>query len=179
MRISKSCKKSASPMTRCNTPLIQICDTTTQIKLDLGSCGVCATKPAALLLRKGGCTEWETVCEPPRDNPCCGVIDNRPVYWGSKRAVEKPKPSIIYPLHEIDPTGLSVFVLDGKLKELGYGRWHAIVLLADDGTLPSYRPAEEMDYMATDITFDIDYVHNVLGLQSISVSTMQANLGDC
>lgn len=165
-------------MLRCHVPLITICDTTTEIKLDLGSCGICATTPAALLLRKGGCAEYETVCTPPK-NPCCGVIDNRPVYWGSKRSVEKPKPSIIYPLHEIDPQGMSVFVLDTKLKELGYGRWHATVLLLDEAQIPAQRPLQEKDYFATGITFDIDYVSYILGFNSINISVTQPNMGGC
>lgn len=179
MRISKSCKSNKSPISRCHVPLIEICDTTSQIKLDLGSCGVCSTKPAALLLRKGGCVEWQTECVPPPDQSCCGVVDNRPVFYGSKRSMEKLKPSIIYPLHEIDPQGMSVFVLDGKLKELGYGRWHAVVLLADDGTLPANRPVQEMDYKATELVFDIDYVEYKLGIGAITTESLQPNLGEC
>lgn len=178
MRISSYKGRCSPPMQRCHIPLIEICDSTGQIKLDLSSCGVCAETPAALLLRKGGCAEWMTICEPPRTE-CCGVVDNRPVYWGSKRAVEKPKPSVIYPLHEIDPEGMSVFVLDDKLKELGYGRYHAVVLLADDGTLPAVRPVQEMDYKATDIVFDIDYVEYRLSLAGIITKNLQPNLGEC
>lgn len=179
MRTSRLCDSNRNRISRCHVPLIEICDSTSQIKLDLGSCGGCATTPAALLLRKGGCTEWETVCEPPRSNPCCGVVDARPTYWGSKRAVEKPKPSIIYPLHEIDPQGMSVFVLDSKLRELGYGRYHVVVLLADDGTLPADHPVQETDYRATEIVFDIDYVEYKLGLGTIATESLQPNLGEC
>ena len=179
MRTSRLCNNNRNHIRRCHVPLIEICDSTSQIKLDLGSCGGCSTTPAALLLRKGGCTEWETVCEPPRSSPCCGVVDARPTYWGSKRAVEKPKPSIIYPLHEIDPQGMSVFVLDGKLRELGYGRYHAVVLLADNGTLPADRPVQETDYRATEIVFDIDYVEYKLGLGAIATESLQPNLGEC
>lgn len=179
MRTSRLCNSNRNHIRRCHVPLIEICDSTSQIKLDLGSCGGCSTTPTALLLRKGGCTEWETVCEPPRSSPCCGVVDARPTYWGSKRAVEKPKPSIIYPLHEIDPQGMSVFVLDGKLRELGYGRYHAVVLLADDSTLPAAHPAQETDYRATDIVFDIDYVEYKLGLGAIATESLQPNLGEC
>lgn len=179
MRTSRLCNNNRNHIRRCHVPLIEICDSTSQIKLDLGSCGGCSTTPAALLLRKGGCTEWETVCEPPRSNPCCGVVDARPTYWGSKRAVEKPKPSIIYPLHEIDQQGMSVFVLDGKLRELGYGRYHAVVLLADDGTLPADRPVQETDYIATEIVFDIDYVEHKLGLGAIATESLQPNFGEC
>lgn len=175
MRIS-NCNRAYKPISRCHTPLIAICDTTTQIKLDLLSCGICATTPSALLLRKGGCTEWETVCDPPRTD-CCGVVDARPVFYGAKRAVPKPKPSIIYPLLEVNPEGLSVFALDGKLKELGYGRYHGIILLAD--TLPTHRPPEEADYTPTDIRFDVDFTPYRLGLGTISVSYVQPAEGAC
>lgn len=163
MRISKSCNRHNNVMGRCHTPLISICDSTSQIKLDLGACGLCSPTPTSLVLQKGGCTEWETVCEPPRKDPCCGVVDNRPIYWGSKRAVEKPKPTIIYPLHEIDPQGMSVFVLDGKLKQLGYGRWHATVFV---------------DNQPTDIVFDIDYQAYIPSLQGIETATLSP-MGVC
>lgn len=153
---------------RCFTPLIEICDSTSQIKLDLGSCGVCSTKPAALLLSKAGCPEWETICEPPPDQSCCGVVDTRPAYYGSKRVIEKPKPAVVYPLHEIDTEGQSVFVLDGKLKQLGYGRYNARVLL---GEPEAYEP--------TDLVFDIDYVASVGGIGAISTETLLPNQGEC
>lgn len=178
VRISKYCSSFNSPLSRCHVPLIEICDSTTQIKLDLGSCGICATTPTALLLKKGGCIEWETICETPK-NTCCGVIDNRPPFFGSKRAVEKPKPSIIYPLHEIDPQGLSVFALDGKLKELGYGRWHGTILLTYDHKMPNKLPISETDFIPTEIIFDVDYVQYKLGVQSIAIETVQPNFGAC
>lgn len=178
MRISKSCE-SSNVIRRCHTPLIEVCDTTTQIKLDLSSCGVCMAKPAALLLRKGGCVEYEVECVPPPPQPCCGVIDARPTYWGSKRAVEKPKPSVLYPLHEIDPEGMSVFVLDGKLKTLGYGRWHAQVLLLDKDNTPSNRPLQLADYVATDLVFDIDFIPYKMGLGAIKTESLAPNLEEC
>ena len=171
MLIMKSYNHSKT-MRRCHTPLIEICDTTTQIKLDLGSCGVCTAKPAALILQKSGCVEYETVCDPPVKTPCCGVIDNRPAYWGNKRTVEKPKPSVIYPLHEIDPQGMSVFVLDSKLKELGYGRYRASVVITD-------KPIKDMSFTPTGVEFDIEYMGHSMGLNSISVETAQGNIGDC
>lgn len=172
----KSCGNFNGVGSRCHTPLIEICDNTSQIKLDLGSCGLCSETPAVLLLRKGGCREWETVCEPPRSDTCCGVIDNRPVYWGSKQVIEKPKPSIIYPLHEIDPQGMSVFVLDDKLKKLGYGRYHASILLVDgDTTIPTLG----VNYRETGITFDVDYIEYELGINYITTESLQPNFGDC
>lgn len=173
-----NCNNGTNSMGRCHTPLIEICDTTSQIKLDLGSCGICSTKPAALWLRKGGCVEYETVCELPKLE-CCGVIDNRPVSYLTKQSRPIPKPSVLYPLHEIDPQGMSVFVLDGKMKDLGYGRWHAVVLLLDDATAPKNRPLEIMDYYETDLIFDVDYVPYKLGLGAISTSHLQPNLGEC
>ena len=177
MRTLKSCNRTKH-MGRCHTPLIEICDTTSQIKLDLGSCGVCATKPAALWLKKGGCIEYEVVCEQPKLN-CCDVVDNRPVSYLTKQSRPIPKPSILYPIHEVDPQGMSVFALDGKMKDLGYGRWHAIILLLDNATAPKNRPLEITDYYETDIMFDVDYIPYKLGMNSISVSTLQPYIGDC
>ena len=129
-----TCRTNTRPMSRCHTPLVEICDTTTQIRLDLGSCGICSTTPTALLLRKGGCPEYETVCiEPePVQTQCCPTIPR-----SNKRQVEVAKPSIIYPLHEIAPNGESVYVLDGKMKAMGYGRWHGVILLEDENTYPA------------------------------------------
>lgn len=177
MRTIHSCR-ATSTMSRCHTPLIEICDTTSQIKLDLGSCGICSTAPAALWLRKGGCVQYETVCEPPKPE-CCGVIDNRPVNYLRKQTRPTPMPSVLYPLHEIDPQGMSVFVLDGKMKELGYGRWHATVLLLDEAKAPKNRPLELMDYYETDLVFDVDYIPYKLSLGAISTSSFQPNLKEC
>lgn len=179
MRTLNSCNSSRKPISRCHVPLIEICDSTSQIKLDLGACGLCATTPAALLLRKGGCVEWETVCLPPPTNPCCGVVDARPTYWGSKRAVEKPKPAIVYPLHEIDAQGFSVFALDNKLKTLGYGRYHATVLLVNEEALPNDHPSEGVDYRTTDIVFDIDYVEYNLNIRGIYTERLKPTYEAC
>lgn len=166
-------------MVRCHVPLISICDNTSQIKLHLGACGICAGTPAALWLRKGGCTEWETVCTTPRQSPCCGVVDNRPVYWGSKSVVEKPKPSIIYPLHEIDTQGMSVFVLDDKLKELGYGRYRATVMLAVNKSKVSQGTSVDVDYEATNLVFDVDYIKPTLSMTAIDTETLLPSLPNC
>lgn len=162
---------------RCHTPLIEICDSTSQIKLDLGACDPCATKPTALLIRRAGCVEYETICEEVPAEVCCGVIDNRQgVRTGNasehirphsriiKRSVPKPKPSVLYPLHEIDPQGMSVFVLDGKLKELGYGRYNAVVMA---------------DNCETELVFDVDYICGRIGIKGIETERLQPNLGEC
>lgn len=149
---------------RCHTPLIEICDSTSQIKLDLGSCDPCAVKPTALRLQKGGCVEYETVCTEVPAEVCCGVIDNRPRSRFIKQSVPKPKPSVVYPLHEIDTDGMSVFVLDGKLKTLGYGRYRATILV---------------DECETELVFDVDYVCTRVGIGGITTETFQPNLGDC
>lgn len=167
MRTTNCCGSNKS-MGRCFTPLIEICDRTSQIKLDLGSCGICPLTPAALLLQKAGCPEWETVCEPPTDQSCCGLVDNRPVYWGSKYAVEKPKPSVLYPLHEIDPEGLSVFVLDDKLKQLGYGRYNAQILIG---------APEQYEY--TSLVFDVEYGAFMGDIGAITVETLRPNQEEC
>lgn len=162
---------------RAFTPLIEICDSTSQIKLDLGACDPCTAKPTALLLRRAGCEEYETICEEVEAEVCCGVIDSR---WGVragdtsghirphsriiKRSVPKPKPSVLYPLHEIDPQGMSVFVLDGKLKELGYGRYNAVVMV---------------DNCETELTFDVDYICGRIGIGAIETERLQPNLEEC
>ncbi len=149
---------------RCLSPLIEICDSTSQIKLDLGACDPCATKPTALLLKRAGCVEYETICEEVPAEVCCGVIDNRPHSRIIKRSVPKPKPSVLYPLHEIDPQGMSVFVLDGKLKELGYGRYNAVVMV---------------DNCETELVFDVDYICGRIGIGAIETERLQPNLGEC
>lgn len=153
-----NCKSRA--VSRCHTPLIELCDDTSQIKLDLGACHPCAGKATALLLRKGGCTEYETVCEEIEDDTCCGSTSRRVV----KRAVPKPRPTVIYPLHEVNPMGASVFVLDGKLKTLGYGRYEAVVLV---------------DGCATDMIFDVEYICSLNKIVSITTERLQPNLGEC
>lgn len=168
MRISHLCNNSSS-ISRCHVPLIEICDSTSQIKLDLGSCRPCTATQTALLLVKGGCTEWEVVCDQQPTMPCCGVVDARPKLF-NKRLVEKPKPSVIYPIHEIDSHGMSVFVLDGKLKELGYGRYKAKILVQD------YQDGE---YRDTGLEFDVDYIENNISIINITTETFQPNLGEC
>ena len=149
---------------RCHTPLIEICDSTSQIKLDLGSCDPCAVSAVSLVLERAGCVEYETICEEVPAEVCCGVIDNRPHSRIIKRTVPKPKPSVIYPLHEIDPQGISVFVLDGKLKQLGYGRYKATVYV---------------DGCATALVFDVDYVCGRIGLNGITTERLMPNTEDC
>ena len=158
------CRVGRAGCQRAFTPLIEICDSTSQIKLDLGACDPCATKSTTLLLRRAGCVEYETICEEVPAEVCCGVIDNRPHSRIIKRSVPKPKPSVLYPLHEIDPRGMSVFVLDGKLKELGYGRYNAVVMI---------------DNCETELVFDVDYICGHVGIGAIETERLQPNLGEC
>lgn len=155
---------------RCQSlvPLIELCDGMSQLKLNLSGCGECSTPISALLLRKGGCIEYEVVCEPAPILTCCGVVDNRPQTHMVKRSRQTPKPAIIYPLHTINEQGLSVFVLDGKLKELGYGRWHAVLLTG-----------EKTNYKKTDMMFNIDYYPFRTAIASIEAGYFQSNLEDC
>lgn len=116
--------------TRCKRPLIELCDNTSVIKLDLVACNPCERNASQLLLRKCVPDEFEIVCLDAEDvEPCCGVIDHRLSARKLKGIAAKPKPSVLYPLHEIDAAGKSVFVLDDKLKELGYGRYEAFVFV--------------------------------------------------
>lgn len=161
---SLPCSNRQKRFGRCHTPLIEICDTTSQIKLDLGKCDPCSVKPTALLIKQGGCVEYETICEEVDTQVCCGVIDNRPYSRIIKKSVPKPKPSVLYPLHEVDPQGMSVFVLDGKLKQLGYGRYNAVVMI---------------DGYETELRFDVDYVCGRVGISAIETERLQPNLGEC
>lgn len=161
----------------CHIPLISICDRTTQIKLNLSSCSACDGEAAALVLSKAGCDEYETVCAPP-PNTCCGVIDNR-YKFSMPRSVLKPKPTVIYPLHEVDTEGYSVFVLDNNLKKLGYGRYNAkVVVMSKQGTsLPAL--SDDLYYTDTGVKFDIDYNPADFNLQSIKIKTNDYDTGDC
>lgn len=160
MRFS-TCRYNSFPLPRCRTPLIEICDTTTRIELDLLSCGICATTPVGLLLRRAGCVEWETVCV-PRDPPSCGCCPGIPDMIQISRP--KPMPSVLYPLHEIDPNGMSVFVLDDKLKEAGYGRYHGIVIIGNQ---------------ETDLRVDVDYVPYSMGVAGIRTRSLRPDLQEC
>lgn len=158
---SYRCRYNEFPQPHCRTPLIEICDSTTRIELDLGSCGICATTPTALLLRKGGCVEWETICV-PTEPPSCGCCPGVPDHQIISRPV--PKPAVLYPLHEIDPNGMSVFVLDGKLKEFGYGRYHGVIMLGEQ---------------ETDLRLDVDYVPYRLGVAGINIRSARSDLQEC
>lgn len=163
-------------MSRCVTPLIEICDTTSRIKLDLSACGVCEASPAALLLREKGCDEYETICEPV-PQVCCGVpMTNPPM---RRVQVLKPKNAVIYPLHEIDTDGQSVFILDNKLKTLRYGRLEAVVLLvALQKSEPMYKVGD-MWFKESAVRFDVEYKENRMQLKSISTEDLIPHHGDC
>lgn len=167
-----NCCVNENSHSRCRVPLIEICDSANRIKLDLGACGVCSVAPVALLIERTGCPEYEVICETPDPAPCCGVLTDYPNDYYSRRVVEIPKRSVTYPLHEIDANGLSVFVLDDKLKLLGYGRLHATILL-DDIVDTFLKPR----YKRTDLVFDIDYVEYKASIGSIIVDT-DKDVGD-
>lgn len=155
------CRRNSYPQPWCRTPLIEICDTTTRIELDLGLCGICAETPAALLLRKGGCVEWETVCvetKPVHCGCCPGVPDRIQV------SRMKPKPAVLYPLHEVSPEGLAVFVLDGKLREFGYGLYNGVILIGEQ---------------ETDLRVDVDYIPYALGVAGIKTRSIRPDMQEC
>lgn len=120
---------------RCLTPLLRLTDCDSRIEFDMGECGNsasgCGSVPTSLVLEQAGCPEYETVVEQVTctnrgfgcDNDCLPpqIIE---------RQVEKPKASITYPLHEFDGR-LAIFILDGKLKTFGYGRYKAWLLFED------------------------------------------------
>lgn len=142
-------------------PLIKLTDCDGRLSLKLASC-LCTATPTALLLTRAGCVEYEQVvqtkmcknhsfgCCPPVCLPTTTVINKA-----------KVKPSITYPLHEIDCENNAVFVLDGKLKKLGYGRYTAQILHGD----------------AVIFTFDVDYVASdmvVTDITTVGKSSMGA-----
>lgn len=166
-----TCSNGSRP--RCRVPLIELCGAPGRLKLDLASCGPCAAAPAALLLTKAGCPEYETVCVEPEPRPCCGAVDARPAGLGSRRQVEKPRPRLIYPLLEIDADGMSVFVLDDKLAKAGYGRWRAEVLLGGEAGEDGKPKFEKSGVM-----FDIDFYDKATSLGGIEVEYATRALGD-
>lgn len=113
---------------RCLTPLLRLTDCDSRIEFDMGECsktGGCGSVPTSLVIEQASCPEYETVIEQVEctnrgfgcDTACLPpqIIE---------RQVEKPKASITYPLHEFDGS-LAIFILDGKLKTMGYGRYKA------------------------------------------------------
>lgn len=111
------------------------------------------------------------VCE-PRPLPCSvcgGIIDNRPEQALFRKILkEKPKPKVVYPLHEIDTEGYSVFYLDANLKELGYGRLKGRLFAGD-----------EEPYHFTGIEIDINYFAYTMGLRDLRFASYLPNNGDC
>ena len=114
-------------MRKCFTPLIPLTDCDGRLSLDLGDCN-CSSEVTHLVLTQGGCDKYEEVvhykeCEPRGWGYCSNVCLPMAVV----ETVAIPKASVTYPLHDTDCDGRAVFVLDGKLKQLGYGRYHAQV----------------------------------------------------
>lgn len=176
MYMFNCCVGNKNYLSWCHKPLIEVCDTTSQINLDLVSCEPCSKHEVYLMLEKAGCPEYEVVCE-PRPQPCCGVIDARPMTWGQKRVIEKPRARVFYPLHEINSKGLSVFVLDEKIKELGYGRVKGEILLVYE-PLPTNREFEITDFVRTGIEIYIDYLPYKIGFAGVGTRNY-LNLAEC
>lgn len=160
-----NCATNSNSLKRCFTPLIPLCDSHTEIKLNLGLCDPCGVRPTTLKIAPQVCSqeEFEYTCDDePIQTGCCPtsqLIARRE----QKKLTPIAKPFVIYPLHEINNEGLAVFVLDDSLKQLGYGRLNAVILV---------------DGQETNIKFDIDY-RNVISLHNIELSVEQANLGLC
>lgn len=115
-------------MRKCLTPLIPLTDCTGRLAINLGDCN-CSNEITHLVITQGGCDTYQEVvhykeCE-PRGWGCCPNVCIPQVVV---ETVPVPKASITYPLHEMDCDGNAVFVLDGKLGQLGYGRYHAKIL---------------------------------------------------
>lgn len=156
------CKTTTNSAPRCFTPLVAICDTTGYLSLDLGLCDPCNAPPAALALMQGGCKEYEVVCEDPDPIPACGSCPPRPNPYGNLRVVEKPKLTVVYPLHEVNAKGEAVFVLDDELKKLGYGRLSGVLLYGDPTN------------WTLGVRFDVDYLSTVSTINSISTEARYA-----
>lgn len=150
-------------MRKCFNPLIPLTDCDGRLSLDLGG-RHCSSTTTHLVITQGGCDTYEDVvhyktCE-PRGWGCCANVCLPNIVV---ETVVVPKASITYPLHEVDCDGQAVFVLDGKLKQLGYGRYHAQVVQDGCGVL----------------TFDIDYHCSNGSVQSISAEKLRAMGGSC
>ena len=114
-------------MIRCFTPLIELTDCDGRLFVNLGNCN--CSKPTELVLYQAGCTEYETYCEvEPCTNHSFGCCSCFTLPRVVQKVREVPKRSISYPLHEVDEHGNATFVLDGKLKELGFGRYEAHIV---------------------------------------------------
>lgn len=143
-------------MMKCLTPLIPLTDCDGRLAINLGTC-TCSPTATELILIKAGCTEYDEVVEVgtcDHSFGCgCSCVPTVKI-----KQVERPKMSITYPLHEFDCDGNAVFVIDGKLKTLGYGRYNAIVQ-TDCG----------------DVKFDVDYTcgtPSILGIMTEKVTNM-------
>ena len=144
-------------MRRCLVPLIPLTDCDGRINVRLSNCGDCTAETTSLVLTKGGCPEYEdivTEIECTNHGFGCGCQCSCPPQI-SVVTVEKPKPQLIYALHEINCDNEAVFVLDSKLSQAGYGRYNATVMRGDCAVL----------------NFDIDYRCGVGNITAISTGT--------
>lgn len=111
----------------CRVPLIKLTDCDGRIMVRLSNCD-CTAETTELRIIRDGCKEFQEKV----------IIDNCVNHsFGcctpclpSVRVVQEevPKPTVTYPLHEIDCNGRAVFVFDGKLKAMGYGRYKAEIV---------------------------------------------------
>ena len=133
-------------MLRCHKPLAVITDCDGRFFVQLDDCSSCTKPPTELVIMQGGCVEYEqkveyTKCQPRSFGCCTPQVCSAP----QVKLVEKPRATLVYPLHEVDDDNRAVFVLDGKLKALGYGRYTTQINFDD---CPPYE-------------FDIDYTCGV------------------
>lgn len=150
-----------APSPRCRIPLIEICDSVTQLRLDFGRCNPCAMGASVLRLTKADCPKYETVCETVEEKVGCGC-NTRTELTVRERTVEIPQRAVEYPLHGITAEGVSVFVLDGKLRELGYGRYRA-ELWGREGF-------GKKELVPTGVVFNVEYTRRSVPLGGIATA---------
>ena len=144
-------------ISRCRKPLLSLCGDVSRITIALGECPPCPPEVISLRIEQDGCPEYRDVCvEEVITLRCfCDTVVEDTVTKIVREEI--PKRGVTYPLHEIDPKGNAVFVLDSKLKELGTGRYSGIVDLGDCGCY----------------TFDLDYKCGTFNPVGISATTME------
>lgn len=139
-------------MIRCFKPLITLTDCDGRFTLHLNDC-YCNAPNIVMELIRDGCAEYEEIVELKECNNYsfgCFTLKCSPQVTITYK--EKPRPKLVYPLHEIDCDGRAVFVFDNKLALLGHGRYTAYIKQQD----------REL------ACFDIDYVPSRLQVGDIT-----------
>lgn len=155
--------------TRCTPQVLPLTDCDRRINIRLSTCsssGGCDPNITKLVIERAGCDEYEEVCKEVESNlhscfnPCgCNKASTKSIVV---EYVLKSKPQITYPLHEITIDNEASFVMDGKLKQFGYGQYKAYLYYGD---CPPYE-------------FLIDYSCGTPTFGGITTTKVR-NTGDC